>query len=119
MRENVSIIEELSGGKLRYCLILFKRKSNELHFFKVASIWDVQVSELFIWTPNSFSDSDIWICSPLIARYGGSSIIFFAVYLEARNIALDFEVFFFMSLLSHQSEKLSRSAFKKAVTVLR
>ena len=75
MRENVSIIEELSGGNI-YCLILFKRKSNELHFFKVASMWDVQVSELFICTPNSFSDSDIWICSPLIARYGGSSNIF-------------------------------------------
>ena len=44
--------------------------------------------------------------------------ILFAVYLEARNIALDFKVFFFMSLSSHQSEKLSRSAFKKAVTVL-
>ena len=68
---------------------------------------------------TAFPDSDIWICSPLIARYGGSSIIFFAVYLEARNIALDFEVFFFMSLSSHQSEKLSRSAFKKTVTILR
>ena len=46
-------------------------------------------------------------------------LFYFVVYLEDRNIALDFEAFFFISLSSHQSEKLSRSAFKKAVTVLR
>ena len=36
-------------GTLRYCSIQFKRNSNELHFFKVASIWDDQVRELFIY----------------------------------------------------------------------
>ena len=48
--------------------------------------------------------------------FGGSSIILLAVYLVARNIALDLEVFFFMSLSSHHSEKFSRSAFRRVVT---
>ena len=37
--------------------------------------------------------------------FGGSSIILLAVYLVARNMALDLEVFFFISLSSHQSVK--------------
>ena len=36
--------------------------------------------------------------------FGGSSIILLAVYLVARNMALDLEVFFFISLSSHQSK---------------
>ena len=43
--------------------------------------------------------------------FGGSSIILLPVYLVARNMALDLEVFFFISLSSHQSEKFSRPVF--------
>ena len=50
-----------------------------------------------------------------MVRIGGASIILLAVFLDAKNKALDFEVFFLISLSSHQSEKLSRSAFIKVV----
>ena len=52
-----------------------------------------------------------------MVRIGGASIILLAVFLDAKNKALDFEVFFFISLSSHQSEKLSRSAFIEVVMV--
>ena len=52
-----------------------------------------------------------------MVRIGGASIILLAVFLDAKNKALDFEVFFFISLSSHQSEKFSRSAFIKKVQV--
>ena len=51
-------------------------------------------SENCLYEHQGCSESDIWICSPLIARYGDSSIIFLAVRLEARNIAFDFSVLF-------------------------
>ena len=52
-----------------------------------------------------------------MVRVGGASINFLAVFLDAKKKALNFEVFFFISLSSHQSEKLSRSAFIKVVMV--
>ena len=67
-------------------------------------MWNDQDRELSILTPSNFSFSDISICSPLIVMFGGSSITLLAVYLVARNMALDLEVFFFISLSSHQSK---------------
>ena len=52
-----------------------------------------------------------------MVRFGGSSIILSAVHFVAWNMALDLEVFFFMSFSSHQSEKLYRSAFRKVFIV--
>ena len=78
-------------------------------------MWNDQDRELSILTPSNFSVSDISICSPLIVMFGGSSIILLAVYLVARNMALDLEVhvhvnvFFFISLSSHQSENFSNT----------